>query len=676
MKRFISTISLIASIVLAVSCWSEEEYGAGSDRQQLSTLEAVAGDEEVTLVWTIAEGWNPEEYLISYNDDKGETVCVYTGNSECSYVITGLVNGVTYVFSVQAVYGSDKKLSGIVKTSASPRTSRFPVTDFKLTAADKKITANWTLPISDQILGLTLTYGTGSDPEENTVDLPADATSYEITGLKNFTAYVVAVSVNYPKGPSEAQSSGATPLSGEPLAFADKENVFAGQKNTYRFNTSAYPDATNIVWSVDGGLEKTGATVEFAIWTPGKIAVTVSAEMYGDTISYKLYVNVDEFVFKYNGWANQANMFKNTAPVFSPDGKTCYVVSYTGDRSIMAMDLENGTKKWEYKLDGAAGNGVWINVNPVSGHIYCTSSTKLYALKDEGTKATEVWTADGIVVTGCGCGISANGEILYAGTANTFYVLKASDGSTLGSYASGSQGAALIVISPSEVLITMRQATDNNLQFLDVSNPAGITKIKGLTLPTRGSDICSASVSPDKKYAYISSDRYINCIDLENRTIKKSVELSKESNYLTCGHVVGSDGSVCVVYAQTTSQAQMTLFSAGLEKALWNWAPESHKNTFNYTCPNMDKDGNFYITQRTGNMWFVDKLSGEGTLIYETGAALQGASGFCGNIVITIHNAAPGYIIGKCVKSERETGLWSGPGGDICCSNCIASAIK
>jgi len=495
--------------------------------------------------------------------------------------------------------------------------------------------------------------------------------------------------------PAKAYSAGTVysatldledPGSDAPLAKAAKTSIYDGEVVSLSFNRTDYPAAENVKWTVSGDeTEYTGDEFEAQVWgtagNEGKLAakITVTAEVGQAELSTEIDFSVNEYFFSMNTWTDAQNKFKNTNIVFSPDKKTAYILTYNNSRNLVAINLESGLLKWEYTIGGTATNGAWINVNPTNGDIYCTSATDYYAIKDEGTKASQIWKAEGIVATGCGCGISADGATLYVASTTTFYALKASDGTTLGSYTTGLSGATcILVVSPEEVMIWVRYAADNNLQFLNVSNPAEITKTTGLKLPTRAADICSASISPDKKLAYVSSDCYINCIDLENRAIKKSVELSTVNNYLTCGHVVGSDGTVCVVYAQTTSQAQMTLFTAGLEEKVWDWAPESHKNTFNYSCPNMDTDGNFYITCRLGEHWFVNKATGKGTLIYKvpTTEPLQAPGAFCDDLILTIHNTAPGYIFAKRVKTTRNNKLWSGPGGDICATNCIATVIK
>ena len=98
MKKLLFSILAVAGISLsATSCWDENIPEAGAARHQVTDLKAVPGDEEAQLSWSMPEGWNPTEYLITYTD--GDKISLRT--SEKSYSITGLTNGETYTFEVR-----------------------------------------------------------------------------------------------------------------------------------------------------------------------------------------------------------------------------------------------------------------------------------------------------------------------------------------------------------------------------------------------------------------------------------------------------------------------------------------------------------------------------------------------------------------------------------------------
>lgn len=69
MKKLLFSILAVAGISLsATSCWDENIPEAGAARHQVTDLKAVPGDEEAQLSWSMPEGWNPTEYLITYTD--------------------------------------------------------------------------------------------------------------------------------------------------------------------------------------------------------------------------------------------------------------------------------------------------------------------------------------------------------------------------------------------------------------------------------------------------------------------------------------------------------------------------------------------------------------------------------------------------------------------------------
>lgn len=671
MKKII--LIAAASAAMLTSCWKEPEYSADYERHIISDLKATPGDECVTLAWNMTEGFSPVEYLISYNDENGETVKEKTGSSDCEYTVENLKNNVTYVFSVQAVYKEDA-LSGIVKVSSVPVTERFPVTDFAVVSGDGRIDVSWKVP-EGNCTGVTLTVAPADGSDSKEIPLGTEVSNYAVNSLVNFHEYNVSIVANYPKGPSEAVSASATPLSGAPLCYLAYEDAFNGQLNTFTFNLTDYPDATDISWAFPDGQTAAGTTVSHKIWGLGDATVTLKAKINGVDVNYNVHVDVHEFMISYTNWPNQSIKFKNNNFAFSPDGRTAYVLSYNQTRYLVALNLETGSFKWLYDLGAsAAGNGAAISVNPATGEILASDNTTLFCFKDEGDKCSVVWSCATGLTVGVGAAFSPDGKTIYVGAnSKKLFCLNAATGAVLSSITTLSHNVGAIIVDGNTLFVTTRGTTDNVL-FLDVTDPANMTITKSLTVATGATDITSASVAPDKKTIYFSTLQYFHCADLSTQTVKKSVQVSDVANYLTCGSVVDKSGNVCVQYAQTAAQSQMTLFSPGLESVKWSWAPESHKNTFNYTHPILDTDGNFIVVDRNGKVWSVGP-DGTPTKLFDGANTVQGSVGMCGNVVLTSYNVAPGLILAKCIQAERAGG-WSGPGGDPCCSKCIQWAFK
>ena len=152
MKQLLFSILAVAGLSLSVtSCWDENLPEAGAARHQVTDLKAVPGDEEALLSWSMPEGWNPTEYIIKYTE--GDEITLRT--SEKSYTVTGLTNGETYTFDVQAVYGD--LISGAVSAVVKPATSRFAVADLAAEGSANMVILTWTKP-SASVSSYTLTY--------------------------------------------------------------------------------------------------------------------------------------------------------------------------------------------------------------------------------------------------------------------------------------------------------------------------------------------------------------------------------------------------------------------------------------------------------------------------------------------------------------------------------------
>ena len=151
MKRILYCILAVAVCLAVSSCWREDIPETGGPRHQVTDLKAVPGDEEVHLSWSVPEGWNPTEYLVTYT--KGSEQTIRTKSQD--YTVSELANGDNYTFSVQAVYGD--LMSNPVEVSAKPANTRLPVTDLEADAYDATVSLTWSCP-SRLLTSYTLTW--------------------------------------------------------------------------------------------------------------------------------------------------------------------------------------------------------------------------------------------------------------------------------------------------------------------------------------------------------------------------------------------------------------------------------------------------------------------------------------------------------------------------------------
>jgi hypothetical protein len=92
-------------------------------------LTAVTGDEQVTLSWLAPSSGIPNGYNIYRSSSETGTYSLISSNLKTtSKTITGLINGTTYWFYVQAVYATGERVAS-TKISAKPATSIKPPND-------------------------------------------------------------------------------------------------------------------------------------------------------------------------------------------------------------------------------------------------------------------------------------------------------------------------------------------------------------------------------------------------------------------------------------------------------------------------------------------------------------------------------------------------------------------
>ena len=190
------------------SCWKENLPEKGQDRHQIQNLVATPGDEEVVLSWTMPEGWNPTDFLITFNDAESATVKLYTDGAT-TYTVANLVNEFTYTFNVQAIYGD--AVSGMVSATGKPTTSRFPIANQIVETDDQTVIVTWEKP-STLVEGYTVKYYMeGDEGNVQEVKIGKDVVKYEFKGLTNDKSYIFSFVANYAKGDSEPVEFKAMP---------------------------------------------------------------------------------------------------------------------------------------------------------------------------------------------------------------------------------------------------------------------------------------------------------------------------------------------------------------------------------------------------------------------------------------------------------------------------------
>lgn len=664
MKKLLFIILTAAGLSLSVtSCWKENLPEAGAARHQVTDLKAVPGDEEAQLSWSMPEGWNPTEYLITYTD--GDKISLRT--SEKSYSITGLTNGETYTFEVQAVYGD--LISGAVSAAAKPTTSRFAVSDLVAEGSANMVILTWTKP-STNVTSYTLTYSSDNTAAQE-ISIEADKESYTIDELENDVIYTFSLVSNYAKGPSEPAVAKAMPALAVPY-FLDRTTAAVNQPVKFTFNTEGYPSATNVRWTFPDGKILTGTEVSYGIPSSGTQHVTLTVHLGDKDKNWNIELQIRDYVVNYIDWecvgANY-NGFKGSCPVFSPDGKTVYNITFNKTTCLYAFNVETGEKIWVYEPSAASGSYNPLTVNPVTGDIYfgTTTAGQFYCVNASGSLK---WKFDGAgSMKSAAPAVNKDGSVVYIGdnTGNIF-ALDAASGAKKWSAALGSATAGLLV-NGNELVAG---ATNGTVTFYNTADGTAISSLKFACM----TDITGFAVGNDKRTVYLPAKTAMCSFDLETRSILvESLSVADNNLYEP---VVAPNGNVYVAGKDNC----VYCLDKDLTKVVWKYqhtdAAGKVVNAFNYSHPCVDTENHLYITSgQTGNVSYIFNADGKVKESWTYGSSNQqkqmGGNNYLNGVLYSAfvgNTGDNGAFYGKYVGGERAN-TWSTHGGDICGSCCL-----
>ena len=202
------------------------------DVPEAPTLEAVSGDEKVTLTWTSVDdkGSSVTAYVVEVTPEASTTPAEIAGTSTTAEV-TGLTNGTNYSFTLKAqnLRGESAASAPVSSTPIGPPSTMVAPT---VTAGNVSATVSWTAPIdsggseivSYTITGTSSTVGAASPVSKSvTVASLAGVLSTAVTGLTNSKVYSFTVTATN-GGPQTSESSpsslSVTPSETPPAAIS------------------------------------------------------------------------------------------------------------------------------------------------------------------------------------------------------------------------------------------------------------------------------------------------------------------------------------------------------------------------------------------------------------------------------------------------------------------------
>lgn len=682
MKKIIINILLLLAVCAALpSCW-KESYPMSSDRYQVRNLVAIADDATVALKWDVPEQMTPCGYVISYINTESESVTLKLDDATPSASINNLVNGNEYTFKVQAVYQGGE-VSGQVAASAKPM-SRSPQ-GFRVTdSGNQYLSMVWTKPVYADLQSFRISYGyEGSEVKK--VDVEADKESYTLTELVNDKEYTMTVSAVYPEG----RIADSAPIKGTPTNIipwtASKMDVVAGEPVLFKYDQGMLP-ATEVTWDIPGVGQRTGDEVTASLVTEynvqnndkKNVTVKVSAKVGASVKSWDINMTVRPFLFLKKDWDKGSSSyqgFKNDAPVFSPDGKTIYVMGFAKPAILYALDAVTGEEKWHYAPSTASAGYNGKTVNPVTGDIYFGNSTAghFYCVKADGTLKWDK-TGLGSMNQTSFPAVNKAGTVVYVHDASKVVTaINAADGTTIWQKTMSAKGGGLIVNG--DELIVGCCASSGGVQFLKVSDGSTIASVD---LPANMSDGGGFAVSPDRKTAYLGTTVGSVCaIDIVNHSLIASDTPTQDlTNCNIWELAVSPSGDVF----GGSKRGYMFCYADQLASKKWEETTMAKvANGFNYAHPCCDAEGNFLITSG-GNRNQNFKISPAGGVLKQWSALdddnqkQMSGNAFHNGIFYSAFlggGSANGALVAVYVGGEDATSGWPCHGGDLCGSCCI-----
>ncbi len=283
---------------VGTSAWSSSSASVSAaalpGAPTLSTL--TPGANSVALVWSAPSsngGFAITDYTIEYSSNSGSTWVAFshTASNATSITVTGLTNGINYVFRVTAITsigaGSASATSAAQLVAAAPGQLNAPT----IANGNTQATVTWVAPASNgcPITAYRVDYSSNSGSTWNIFTSSVAGTSQVVTGLSNGTSYVfrVAASNCMGFGAASVASSAVTPNQ-TPNSVSGLSVVGAGS-STVTLSWSAVvstPAVTDylIEYSTDGG----ATWVTFNDANSAATTATVTGLTVGQNYSFRV----------------------------------------------------------------------------------------------------------------------------------------------------------------------------------------------------------------------------------------------------------------------------------------------------------------------------------------------------------------------------------------------------
>lgn len=184
-----------------------------------ANLAGVAGNRQVSLTWSIPVsngGADLTDYIIRYSSDNGATWTRFVDgiSTATTATVTGLTNGVDYVFKVLAVNKLGIGMSSATSAVLTPITVPNAPTSIKGVARKKQVTLTWSAPTSaggGGVFDYVVQFSRNKGSTWTTfVDGVSGSTTATVTGLTSGIPYVFRVAAVNAAGTSAFSTTSAS----------------------------------------------------------------------------------------------------------------------------------------------------------------------------------------------------------------------------------------------------------------------------------------------------------------------------------------------------------------------------------------------------------------------------------------------------------------------------------
>jgi uncharacterized protein YccT (UPF0319 family) len=381
---------------------------------------ATAADSQVALTWAAASG--ATGYTVRYGTSAGNYTSSIDVGNVTSRTVTGLTNGTTYYFAVQAYNGNGTSANSN-ELSATPTAVPGAPTLNSATAGDTQVALGWSAVTG--ATGYVVKYGTASGNYTTSIDV-GNVVSRTVTGLTNGTTYYFTVSAYNGSG----SSGNATERSAAPRAIPGAPTL-----NGATAGDSQVALTWGAVNGADGYVVKYGTT-SGSYTTTIDVGNVVSRTVTGLTNGTNYYFVVSA----YNTSGSSANSAERSAapagPALGglPANWTDSDIGFPGQAG--AAGVTNGT--WTVR---GGGWDVWGTYDGFNYASQAYNGDLIVVAKVTSLTNTDPWAKAGLMVrNGTAPGATFADVVLTPTNGVAFQYRNATDGQSNGTTVTGVTG--------------------------------------------------------------------------------------------------------------------------------------------------------------------------------------------------------------------------------------------